>query len=122
MRTYWIYILASRSYGTLYIGVTNNLLGRVKRHREGDGSRFTSRYGVGRLVHFEAFNSIDGAIRREKSLKKYRRQWKIHLIEGNNPHWADLYPALRALPENRAAATQREMDPRPVREGRQARG
>ncbi len=112
MRTYWVYILASRPYGTLYVGVTNNLLGRVERHRAGDGSAFTSKYGVGLLVHFEAFAAIDEAIQREKLLKRYRRQWKIHLIERENPHWQNLYPALRALPENRTIVPGREMGPR----------
>ena len=112
MHTYWVYILASRPHGTLYVGVTNNLLGRVEMHKDGEGSAFTSKYGVGLLVHFEAFGYVDKAIQREKSLKRYRRQWKINLIERENPHWQDLYPALRALPENRAVLAGREMGPR----------
>ena len=112
MRTYWVYILASRPYGTLYIGVTNNLLGRVERHKDGDGSAFTSKYGVRLLVPFEAFASIDDAIQREKSLKRYRRQWKIHLIERENPHWQDLFPALRARRQTAPFTPSREMGPR----------
>ncbi len=100
MHAYWVYILASKPRGTLYIGVTNQLLDRVEAHRRGEGSRFTSRYGVGRLVHYEEFADIEAAIQREKTLKHYVRQWKINLIERDNPHWEDLYPKLRALPGN----------------------
>ena len=112
MRTYSVYILASGPYGTLYIGVTNDLLGRVQAHREGRGSKFTSRYAVNRLVHYEPYGDIDIAIRREKSLKRYRRQWKVNLIEQSNPHWQDLYPALLSLPENRILHADGEMGPR----------
>ena len=112
MRTYYTYILASKPYGTLYVGVTNGLLQRVGDHRDGAGSRFTARYGVDRLVYFETFSTIDDAIQREKSLKRYRRQWKINLIERDNPDWLDLYPVLLALPENRPAATSGELGPR----------
>lgn len=104
MRTYFVYILASQPYGTLYIGVTNDLLGRVERHRNGEGSKFTSRYGIGMLVHYEVFASIEQAIQREKSLKRYRRDWKINLIERENPHWVDIFPQLRALPGNASDA------------------
>ena len=100
MHTYWVYILASKYYGTLYIGVTNDLLGRVEAHRGGMGSGFTSKYGVSRLVFYEPFGDITVAIQREKTLKHWVRDWKINLIERENPHWIDLYPALRALPGN----------------------
>ena len=101
MRTYWVYILlASKPRGTLYIGMTNSLLVRVQMHRDGDGSRFTSRYGVRLLVYYEAFGLVEEAIQREKSLKRYLRQWKINLIERENPNWVDLFPVLLALPEN----------------------
>ncbi|MEQ1576192.1 MAG: GIY-YIG nuclease family protein [Hyphomicrobium sp.] len=100
MYTYWVYILASKPYGTLYIGVTNDLLGRASSHRDGTGSKFTSQYGLKRLVYFEPFADIDEAIQREKTLKHWVRRWKINLIERDNPHWSDLYPALRALPGN----------------------
>ena len=93
---YWVYILASRSRGTLYIGVTNNILGRMELHRAGEGSAFTSKYGVTLLVWFEEFDRIEEAIQREKSLKRYLRQWKINLIEQSNPQWVDLYPGLAA--------------------------
>ena len=112
MRTYFVYILASRRQGTLYIGVTNDLLGRVALHREGLGSRFTSRHGVNSLVYFEPYSDIGRAIQREKSLKRYRRQWKINVIERENPHWMDLYPGLRALPENKALCSNPTTGPR----------
>ena len=106
------YILASKHYGTLYIGVTNDLLGRIETHRDGTGSRFTSRYGVKMLVYYEVFADIETAIQREKTLKHYVRQWKINLIERDNPCWADLYPALLTLPRNRIVDTSGGMGPR----------
>ena len=96
MNRYWIYILASQPRGTLYVGVTNNILGRVELHRAGKGSQFTSRYRVSMLVYFEEFDHINEAIQREKTLKHYVRAWKINLIEQSNPQWADLYPGLAA--------------------------
>lgn len=84
------YILASQKRGTLYIGVTSDLAARVWMHREGRGSRFTSRYGVTRLVLMEFFDTMDLAIAREKQLKSWRRRWKIELIEETNPDWSDL--------------------------------
>jgi putative endonuclease len=89
-----VYIMASRKHGTLYIGVTSDLVGRVVKHRQGLLEGFTKKYGVKRLVWFERHESIMPAIQREKSLKKYRREWKINLIEGVNPNWDDLFPAL----------------------------
>ena len=96
MRSYWVYILASKPRGTLYIGVTNDILGCPEHHRAGEGSGFTSRYRVGAFVHFEEFADVNEAIQREKSLKRYLRQWKINLIEQSNPQWLDLYPGLLA--------------------------
>jgi putative endonuclease len=93
---YWVYILASQPRGTLYIGVTNNILGRVEQYRERKGSGFTSRYGVSMLVYFEVFANVEEANQREKSLKRYLRAWKIKLIEQSNPQWIDLYPGLAA--------------------------
>jgi putative endonuclease len=113
MRTYWVYILASEPHGTLYIGVTNDLLGRVAAHRNGTGSKFTSRYGVNRLVRCEPFSDIEAAIQREKSLKRYLRDWKTNLIETENPRWIDLYPELLALPGNRPDGPSGTMDPWP---------
>jgi putative endonuclease len=75
MYTYWIYILSSKPRDTLYIGVTNDLLGRVAAQKDGTGSKFTSRYGASKLVHFEAYGDITEAIQREKTLKHYVRAW-----------------------------------------------
>ena len=88
--TYWVYILASRLNGTLYIGVTNNLPTRLEQHRSGRGSEFVKKYGVRRLVHVETFASLQEAIAREKQLKNWHRDWKIRLIEEDNPDWSDL--------------------------------
>jgi putative endonuclease len=88
--TYYTYILASGRYGTLYIGVTNNLRTRLEQHRTGHGSKFVKKYGVYRLVHVEAFASPLEAIAREKQLKNWHRDWKIQLIEKENPDWSDL--------------------------------
>jgi len=92
------YILASGHYGTLYIGVTSDLIGRLWRHRNAVLPGFTSRYGVHRLVHFEMFDTMEQAIMREKQLKNWRRQWKINLIDEANPHWADLAVSLGLSP------------------------
>ena len=94
MKTYFVYILASRSQGTLYIGVTNSIIDRVNQHRSGIGSKFTARYKVHTLVWYELHSDVSAAIQREKSLKRWPRAWKINLIERENPHWADLYPSL----------------------------
>jgi len=87
-------MLASRKGGTIYIGVTNDLEGRVFDHREGIGSKFTSKYKVRRLVWYEEYEHIGDAIQREKNLKRYYRKWKIDLIEAMNPEWFDLYRTL----------------------------
>jgi putative endonuclease len=84
-----VYILVSRRYGTLYIGVTSDLLGRLHQHRNGTFQGFTARHHVHRLVHFEMFDDMDAAIAREKQLKNWRRAWKIALIEEHNPFWED---------------------------------
>jgi putative endonuclease len=89
-----VYILASGKHGTLYIGVTSDLLGRVHQHRENLIKGFTSRYGVNRLVHYELFGDMIMAIEREKQLKKWRRDWKANLIEASNPGWDDLADGL----------------------------
>jgi putative endonuclease len=88
-----VYILASRRNGTLYVGVTPDLPGRLHRHRLGE-SGFSARYGVKRLVHAEVYEDIASAIAREKAIKKWRRQWKLELIERQNPEWRDLAPEL----------------------------
>lgn len=91
---YYVYMLASRKQGTLYIGVTNDLIRRVYEHREGAVESFTKRYRVDRLVYFETHESIEAAIVREKKLKHWKRGWKTDLIERGNPDWRDLYPDL----------------------------
>ena len=93
-RYYWVYILASDVGGTLYVGVTNNLVRRMYEHRMGLVPGFTKRYQVHRLVYFEPHTDIEAAIRREKRLKKWNRAWKIRLIEAQNPNWDDLNPAV----------------------------
>ncbi|WP_407828764.1 GIY-YIG nuclease family protein [Sphingomonas sp.] len=89
-RTPCVYLLASGFHGTLYTGVTSNLLGRIWQHREEVTKGFTSRYGVKRLVWFEVHETMHGAISREKSIKRWHRSWKIDLVERNNPTWRDL--------------------------------
>jgi putative endonuclease len=93
-RNYWVYIVASGLGGTLYIGVTNDLIRRVYEHKNKVAEGFTRKYDVDRLVYFETFDDIENAIRRERRLKKWGRAWKIRLIEETNPNWADLYPSI----------------------------
>ncbi|WP_223861627.1 GIY-YIG nuclease family protein [Geminicoccus harenae] len=90
MREYHVYILANSKRGTLYIGVTGDLERRMAEHRGMVTDSFTRRYGVIRLVHVEAFAHPEDAIRREKRLKKWPRDWKIKLVEATNPEWMDL--------------------------------
>jgi putative endonuclease len=96
-KTYFVYLLASGRNGTLYVGVTNDLVARVWTHREHVLDGFTKRYDVTRLVWFEASNSIEAAILREKQIKRWKRQWKIELFRDSNPDWDDLYPAIATL-------------------------
>jgi len=90
-RQFYLYILASRRHGTLYLGVTSDLVRRVYEHRIKAVPGFTRRYDVDRLVNFEIFDDPTSAIEREKQLKKWRRDWKIALIEQKNPDWHDLF-------------------------------
>ncbi|MDG2533163.1 GIY-YIG nuclease family protein [Sphingomonas sp. HITSZ_GF] len=90
----YLYILANRYRGTMYTGVTADIAARMMQHRDGTGSQFASKYGVSRLVHVEHFERIEDAIAREKAIKKWRRDWKIELIERGNPDWADLFDTL----------------------------
>ena len=90
-RLFWLYILASRRLGTLYVGVTGDLGRRILEHREGLLPGFTKTYGVKLLVYAEAFSNIDDARRAERAIKRWRRAWKIELIERDNPTWRDLY-------------------------------
>jgi putative endonuclease len=88
---FYVYILASERNGTLYIGVTNDIVRRVTEHREGVVDGFTERHGVKQLVHVEIFEDARSAITREKQMKKWRRAWKLRLIEKENPKWRDRY-------------------------------
>ena len=91
MKTYYVYIMASKRNGTLYIGDTNDLIRRVHEHKNNLIAGFTSKYSVHRLVYYEQFGNIEYAIQREKQLKKWNRKWKLKLIEKENPDWNDLY-------------------------------
>jgi len=91
MKTMWVYIMASQRNGTLYIGVTNDLVRRVWQHKQDILEGFTKKFGVHRLVYFEQFDDPERAIQREKTMKRYVRKWKLNLIEAMNPDWNDLY-------------------------------
>jgi putative endonuclease len=91
---YWVYILASRRNGTLYVGVTNDIARRTFEHRMRAVPGFTSRYGVTHLVHAEPFEDVRLAIQREKTIKHWPRAWKLNLIERDNPAWRDLFDDL----------------------------
>ncbi len=94
MGQYFVYMLASKRNGTLYIGVTHNLLKRVHQHKNDVTEGFTQKYNVHSLVYYEVFNRIQDAITREKRMKKWKRQWKMELIERSNPEWEDLFDSL----------------------------
>ena len=87
---FFVYVLASRRVGTLYIGVTNDLRRRLDEHRSGKGSEFAAKYGVDRLVLFETYERVDEAISRERQLKGWNRAWKVKLIERSKPEWVDV--------------------------------
>ncbi|MBN2093332.1 GIY-YIG nuclease family protein [candidate division KSB1 bacterium] len=93
-KQYYVYILASNKNGTLYIGVTSDLIRRVHQHKNDMADGFTKEYQVHRLVYYEVFNDSYNAILREKKLKKWNRDWKIRLIEKENPEWNDLYDSI----------------------------
>ncbi|MDE0653502.1 MAG: GIY-YIG nuclease family protein [bacterium] len=86
-----VYLLASKRNGTLYVGVTSNLIGRVWQHKNGSLGGFTDKYRVHLLVWYEPHLTMESAIRREKQIKGWRRAWKLRLVEESNPHWRDLY-------------------------------
>lgn len=91
MKQYFVYILASKKNGTLYIGVTNDLIRRVLEHKEKLIKGLTSKYNIDKLVYYETYEDVDSAIYREKCLKKWYRKWKINLIEQENKDWKDLF-------------------------------
>ena len=94
MKTPCVYMLASKPQGTLYVGVTSDLVQRVWQHKSDLVEGFTRRYGVHRLVWYEVHETMESAIVREKALKKWNRAWKVRLIEEGNPAWADLYEGI----------------------------
>ena len=94
MRQGFVYIMTNARNGTLYIGVTNDIIRRTHEHRESAIDGFTGRYGLKRLVWYEAHTDVPTAIRREKALKAWQRDWKLRLIEAANPEWNDLWPGL----------------------------
>ncbi len=94
MKQYYVYILTSKKNGTLYLGVTNNLLKRAYEHKNNLVDGFTKKYNIHRLVYYEETGDVNSAITREKQMKKWKRKWKMELIEKFNPDWKDLYEDL----------------------------
>ncbi len=90
----YVYMLSNRRHGTLYVGVTNDIVRRVHEHRTGAVDGFTKRHGLHRLAFFETHETVPLAIEREKRFKRWKRDWKVRLIEETNPDWDDLYPGL----------------------------
>lgn len=95
MKKMFVYIMSNHPNGTLYVGVTNNLIRRVWEHKNKVTKGFTSKYGLDRLVYYEIYDDEITAIGREKTLKEWKREWKFALIEKNNPGWEDLYDEIR---------------------------
>jgi len=91
MADYWVYVLTNMPRGTLYVGITNDLVRRAHEHREGSVSGFSKRYRLKMLVYFERYNTPREAIQREKNIKHWSRQWKLQLVEGADPKWRDLF-------------------------------
>ena len=96
MRQCYVYMMSNRRYGVLYVGVTNNLVRRIYEHQQKLSDGFTKNHGVTRLVYFEEYPSAMEARARERSLKRWRRAWKLKLIEQGNPTWTDLYETINA--------------------------
>ena len=94
MKIYCVYILTNQRNGTLYIGITSNLKNRIFQHKEKMFEGFTKKYGIDKLIYFEQTEDVQSALRREKQLKKWNRDWKLRLIEEKNPQWKDLYDEL----------------------------
>ena len=93
-KEYYCYLLASNPYGTLYIGVTSNLVQRIYQHKSKLIEGFTKKYNISQLVWYEIHSEIETVIYREKQIKKWNRKWKIELMQNSNPEWTDLYPGL----------------------------
>ena len=100
-KQFYVYILTNKQYGTLYVGVTSNLLKRIYEHKNGLMEGFTKEYGIHRLVYYEAAGDAISAIEREKRIKKWNRQWKVELIQSLNPNWDDLYNSVIGSPLSR---------------------
>jgi len=94
MKNYYVYIMASKRNGTLYTGVTSDLIKRVYQHKSGETPGFTSKYKVNQLVYYEVHTDIRETIKREKNIQAWKRIWKLQLIENQNPHWEDLYAVI----------------------------
>ena len=93
-KQYYVYLITNKRYGTLYVGVTNDLVRRIYEYREGAVQGFSKQHGLGRLVWFEAHDDVLAAIEREKVIKRWRRDWKMNLIQAMNPNWDDLYESI----------------------------
>lgn len=91
MSEHYVYILASKRNGTLYVGMAEGLGKRVVRHKDKRANQFAAKYDVDKLVYYEKHKSLEDAVKREKQLKKWRREWKVKLIEKQNPEWEDLF-------------------------------
>jgi len=96
-KEYFIYILANKKNGTLYIGITNNLIRRIYEHKNDLIDGFSKKYGIHNLVYYESYNDVRDALNRETQMKKWNRKWKIELIEKSNPEWNDLYNELNPI-------------------------
>jgi len=94
--TYWVYIVTNGRYGVLYVGVTNSLERRIAQHKAREIPGFTKTHGLDRLVFYRGYGDVHDAIHFEKQLKRWRREWKVRLIEKDNPHWGDLYRQMMA--------------------------
>ncbi|WP_323738139.1 GIY-YIG nuclease family protein [Candidatus Trichorickettsia mobilis] len=94
MKTYWVYILCSKRNGTLYVGVTSDIARRIYEHKQKLLEGFTHKYSVDKLVYVELFQNVNAAIHREKCIKRWKRVWKLKLINNQNPEWKDLYETI----------------------------
>lgn len=108
MCEYYVYILASRRNGTLYVGMTEDIAKRIVRHKGRQANEFTAKYDVLKLVYYETQKSLEEAVKREKQIKKWRRQWKIKLIEKHNPGWEDLFRTILKIKINGPPAAKPE--------------
>jgi putative endonuclease len=108
---FWVYIMASRPRGTLYVGSTADMARRAREHRGGSGSAFTRKYAVGRLVWYREYDTEVEAKQRERTMKEWPRGWKMKIIEAENPEWRDLWPLLLRTRVERSDHADREMDP-----------